>query len=35
VRRFVDLVQEIFLVFLPDYFEYQVEAFDLDPDYPV
>jgi len=28
-------VQEIFLVFLPDHFEYQVEAFDLDPDYPV
>jgi hypothetical protein len=35
VRRFVDLVQEIYLSFLPDYFEYQVEAFDLDPDYPV
>jgi hypothetical protein len=35
VRKFVDLVQEIFLVFLPDYFEYQVEAFDLDPDAPV
>jgi hypothetical protein len=35
VRCFVDLVQEIFLVFLPDYFEYQVEAFDLDPDYQV
>jgi hypothetical protein len=35
VRKFVDLVQEIFLVFLPDYFDYQVEAFDLDPDSPV
>jgi len=34
VRRFVDLVQEIYLSFLPDYFDYQVEAFNLDPDYP-
>ncbi len=34
VRRMVNLVNEIFLVFLPDgpYSEYLVETFDLDPE---
>ena len=34
-RKFVNLIHEIFLVFLPDHFEYQVAAFDLDPDNPI
>ncbi len=35
-RKLIHLVHEVFLVFLVDggYFEYQVEAFDLDPDRP-
>jgi hypothetical protein len=33
VRKLINLVHEIFLVFLADgYYEYMVEAFDLDPD---
>lgn len=35
VRKFVNLVHEIFLVFLQEHFDYQVEAFDLDPDSPI
>jgi len=32
-KRLINLVHEIFLVFLADgYFDYMVEAFDLDPD---
>ncbi len=32
-KKLINLVHEIFLVFLADgYFEYMVEAFDLDPD---
>ena len=32
-RKLINLVQEIFLVFLADnYYEYLVDAFDLDPD---
>jgi len=32
-QRLINLVHEIFLVFLADgYFDYMVEAFDLDPD---
>jgi hypothetical protein len=32
-RKLINLVHEIFLVFLADgYYEYMVEAFDLDPD---
>jgi hypothetical protein len=32
-QKLINLVQEIFLVFLADtYFDYMVEAFDLDPD---
>ncbi len=34
VRKFIHLIQEIYLVFLVEHFEYQVEAFDLDPDHP-
>lgn len=33
-RKLIHLVHEIFLEFLGEYFEYQVEAFDLDPDRP-
>jgi len=33
-RKFIHLIQEIYLVFLAEHFEYQVEAFDLDPDHP-
>lgn len=33
-RKFIHLIQEIYLVFLVEYFEYQVEVFDLDPDHP-
>lgn len=33
-RKIIHLVHEIFLEFLGEYFEYQVEAFDLDPDRP-
>ncbi len=35
-RKFINLVHEIFMVFLLDgpYFEYMVEVFDLDPDHP-
>ncbi len=34
VRKLIDLVHEIFLVFLVDgnYYDYMVEEFDLDPD---
>lgn len=32
-RKLINLVHEIFLVFLPEgYYEYMIEAFDLDPD---
>ena len=34
IRKFIHLIQEIYLVFLTEHFEYQVEAFDLDPDHP-
>ena len=34
IRKFVHLIQEIYLVFLMEHFDYQVEAFDLDPDHP-
>jgi hypothetical protein len=34
-RRFVHLLHEIFLVFLQEHFDYQVEAYDLDPDNPI
>jgi hypothetical protein len=34
IRRFIHLIQEIHLVFLTEHYEYQVEAFDLDPDRP-
>ena len=34
VRKFIHLVHEVFMVFLTEHFEYQVEAFDLDPDHP-
>jgi len=33
-RKFIHLIQEIYLVFLTEHFDYQVEAFDLDPDRP-
>lgn len=33
-RKFIHLVHEIYLQFLGEYFDYQVEAFDLDPDHP-
>ncbi len=33
-RKLIHLVHEIYLEFLGEYFEYQVEAFDLDPDRP-
>jgi hypothetical protein len=35
VRRFVNLINEIFQVFLHEHFDYQVAAFDLDPDQPI
>jgi hypothetical protein len=35
VRKFVNLINEIFQVFLHEHFDYQVEAFDLDPDQPI
>lgn len=34
IRKFIHLIQEIYLVFLSEHFEYQVEAFGLDPDHP-
>ena len=34
VRKFVHLIQEIYLVFLVEHFDYQVEVFELDPDHP-
>lgn len=34
-RRFVNLLHEIFLVFLHEHFDYQVAAYDLDPDNPL
>ncbi|HLH20314.1 MAG TPA: hypothetical protein VKX45_24015 [Bryobacteraceae bacterium] len=34
-RRFVNLLHEIFLVFLQEHFDYQVAAYDLDPDNPL
>ncbi len=36
VRKLIHLVHEIYMAFLMDgpYFEYMVEAFDLDPDHP-
>jgi hypothetical protein len=34
IRKFIHLIQEIYLVFLTEHFEYQVEAFGLDPDHP-
>jgi|HubBroStandDraft_4_1064222.scaffolds.fasta_scaffold194225_2 hypothetical protein len=34
IRKFIHLIQEIYLVFLTEHFDYQVEAFDLDPDHP-
>jgi len=34
VRKFVNLINEVFQVFLHEHFDYQVEAFDLDPDQP-
>ena len=33
-RKFIHLIQEVYLGFLTEHFEYQVEAFDLDPDHP-
>ena len=33
-RKLIHLIHEVFLTFLTEYFEYQVEAFDLDPDHP-
>ena len=33
-RKLIHLVHEIYLDFLQEYFDYQVEAFDLDPDHP-
>jgi hypothetical protein len=33
-RKLVHLIHEVFLTFLLEYFDYQVEAFDLDPDHP-
>lgn len=35
VRKFVHLINEVFQVFLHEHFDYQVEAFDLDPDQPI
>jgi len=35
VRRFVNLINEVFQVFLHEHFDYQVAAFDLDPDQPI
>jgi hypothetical protein len=35
VRKFVNLINEIFQVFLHEHFDYQVAAFDLDPDQPI
>ncbi len=32
IRKFVHLLHEIFVAFLTEYFDYQVEAFNLDPD---
>ena len=34
IRKFIHLIQEIYLVFLTEHFDYQVEAFNLDPDHP-
>jgi hypothetical protein len=34
VRKFVHLVHEIFVAFLSEYLDYQVEVFELDPDRP-
>ena len=34
VRKFIHLIQEIYLGFLTEHFDYQVEAFGLDPDHP-
>ncbi|MBZ5619051.1 MAG: hypothetical protein LAQ69_10055 [Acidobacteriia bacterium] len=34
IRKFIHLIQETYLVFLTEHFDYQVEAFDLDPDRP-
>lgn len=36
IRKLIHLVHEIFLTFLSEgrYYEYQVEAFELDPDHP-
>ncbi len=33
-RKLMHLIHEVFLTFLADYFDYQVEAFELDPDRP-
>ena len=33
-RKLIHLVHEVYLDFLQEYFDYQVEAFDLDPDHP-
>ena len=33
-RKFIHLIQEVYLGFLTEHFDYQVEAFDLDPDRP-
>lgn len=35
IRRFVNLINEVFQVFLHEHFDYQVAAFDLDPDQPI
>ena len=34
-RKLIHLVHEIFMFFLADYVEYQVEAYNLDPDQPI
>lgn len=34
IRKFIHLIQEIYMIFLSEHFEYQVAAFDLDPDHP-
>lgn len=33
-RKLINLMQEIFMIFLLDHFDYEVVAFDLDPDHP-
>src|ERR1022692_3839108 len=33
-RKLIHLIHEVFLTFLQQYFDYQVEVFELDPDRP-